>query len=92
MSSDTGQKLRCEPEECGPAAEEHADETKKHPLSVWTSLAPGDVVSLLAFDGKEVVGTIESKTGDGSIIWIRDNLNERKLFHFRECNSVRVAD
>lgn len=63
---------------------------KKHPLSTWTSLAPGDVVSLRSLGGREYVGTIESKTRDGLIIWIRDNLNERRLFHFRECNSVRV--
>lgn len=65
---------------------------KRHPMSVWTSLAPGNVVSLSVLDSEEFVGTVESKTSDGLIIWMRDNLNERKLFHFRECESVRVIN
>lgn len=59
-------------------------------MSVWTSLAPGDVVSLLFLDSEKFVGTVESKTDDGLIIWIRDNLNGRKLFHFQECRFIRV--
>ena len=72
------------------AAGEHSDEVTKHPLSIWTSLAPGDVVAFLAL-GMECVGTVESKTSDGLIVWLRDDLNERKVFHFRECESVRVV-
>ncbi|WAJ32996.1 hypothetical protein OUO20_18360 [Arthrobacter sp. FX8] len=79
-----------EQQQCDPAAGEHHKEVKKHPLSIWTSLVPGDVVAILALEGAECVGTVESKTNDGLIIWIRDALNERKLFHSRECDSVRV--
>lgn len=65
-------------------------ERPKHPLAIWTGLAPGDVVSIQGLDTKDHIGTIESKTSDGLIIWIRDDLNERKLFHFRQCRSVRL--
>lgn len=66
------------------------EEAERHPLLIWTSLRPGDVVSLQRTDDQGCVGTIESKTSDGLIIWVRDELNERRFFHFRECHSVRV--
>lgn len=79
-----------EPREYDLAKDNHYEEAEKHPLSIWTSLAPGDVVSLQGSDTQDYVGTVETKTSDGLIIWIRDELNERRLVHFRECQSVRV--
>lgn len=64
--------------------------TEMHPLSMWTSLGPGDVVYLRGPGIQDFVGTVESRTRDGLIIWIRDDLNERRAFHFRECESVGV--
>lgn len=61
-----------------------------HPLLIWTSLAPGDVVSLRGPGNQVYIGTVESRTIDGLIIWMRDDLNDRKAFHFREFQSVRV--
>lgn len=78
-----------EPREYDLAKDKNFEEADKHPLSIWTSLSPGDVVSLQGTDAQDHLGTIETKTSDGLIIWIRDELNERKLFHFRECQSVR---
>lgn len=78
------------PREYDLAKDNHNEEAEKHPLVSWTSLAPGDVVSLQGTDTKDYVGTVETKTSDGLMIWIRDELNERKLVHFRECRSVRV--
>lgn len=72
------------------AEEEHDEGVEKHPLVIWTSLNPGDLVSLRGLDIRDFVGTVESRTSDGLIIWIRDDLNERRLFHFRECQSIRV--
>ncbi|MBT8163177.1 MULTISPECIES: hypothetical protein [Arthrobacter] len=66
------------------------EEMEQHPLSIWTRLAPGGVVSFRALGGQDYVGTVESKTSNGLIIWIRDDLNERRIFHFSECQSVRV--
>lgn len=80
-----------EPQQCDAAEEEGNREVEEHPLSIWTSLAPGDVVSLQGIDARGYGGVVESKTGDGLIIWIRDELNERRLFHFRDCQSVRVV-
>lgn len=73
-----------------PIEEQQQEEVEKHPLSIWTSLAPGDVVSVRVPKIGDCIGTVESKTSDGLIIWIRDDLNERRLFHFRDCRSVRL--
>ena len=70
--------------------EQHQAEMEKHPLWVWTSLRPGDVVSLRWLDTQDCVGTVEARTSDGLYIWIRDDLNERRLFQFHECQFVRV--
>jgi hypothetical protein len=61
-----------------------------HPLLIWTSIMPGDVVALRVAGNQDYVGIVESSTNDGLIIWIRDDLNERRLFHFRDCQSVRL--
>lgn len=80
-----------EPREYDLAKDKHFKDAEKHPLSVWTSLAPGDVVSLRRTDTQTThVGTVETKTSDGLVIIIRDELNVRRLFHFRDCQSVRV--
>jgi hypothetical protein len=63
---------------------------EKHALLIWTALAPGDVVSIGVPKAGDCVGTVESRTSDGLIIWIRDDLNERRLFHFHDCQSVRL--
>jgi hypothetical protein len=68
----------------GPKAEQQNDDGKKHSLMVWTGLNRGDVVSLRTLANRFHVGTVEERTNDGLIIWIRDELNERKLFHFRD--------
>ena len=81
-----------EPQQGDPYLVEEQDheEVEKHPLLIWTSLSPGDVVSLRWLGSQECVGTVESRTSDGLIIWLRDDLNARRLFHFRECQSVCV--
>jgi hypothetical protein len=67
------------------------EEVEKHPLLTWTCLGPGDVVSFReATTGQWIVGSMESKTGDGLIIWIRDDLNDRRAFHFHDCESVQL--
>jgi hypothetical protein len=70
--------------------EEQQEEVEKHPLVIWTEFVSGDIVSLRVHKIGDCVGTVESKTGDGLIIWIRDDMNERKLFHFRDCQTVRL--
>ncbi|MET3368469.1 UNVERIFIED_CONTAM: hypothetical protein ABIE34_001709 [Jeotgalibacillus campisalis] len=62
----------------------------ERPLSIWTSLTPGEVVSIQGHESQDYVGVFESRTDDGLIIWIRDALNERKMLHFREIRSVRL--
>jgi hypothetical protein len=75
-------------EEGDPKADPRRDENAKHPLLIWTELDSGDVVSVRTLGNRGYVGTVEEKTKDGLIIWIRDELNERKLIHFRDCVSV----
>jgi hypothetical protein len=67
------------------------EEVEKHPLLTWTGFSPGDVVSFQeARTGQWVVGSVESKTCDGLIIWIRDDLNDRRAFHFHDCESIQL--
>lgn len=67
------------------------EEIEKHPLLTWTGLGPGDVVSFQeARTGQWVTGSVASKTRDGLIIWIRDDLNDRRAFHFHDCESVQL--
>lgn len=70
-------------------AEQGYDEVEKHPLMIWTGLTRGDLVSLHAPGTGEYVGTVECRTSDGLIIWIRDALNDRRLFHYNDCHAVR---
>ena len=70
--------------------EDQQNEVENHPLVIWTRLAPGNVVLLRAPDIGDRIGMVESKTSDGLIIWIRDSLNERKLFHFHDCRSFQL--
>jgi hypothetical protein len=75
-----------------PPLEEHRQEdAEKHPLLIWAGIRPGDVVSLRVPGPRDYVGTVESMTTDGHIIWIRDNLNERRLFHFRDIEFVGLV-
>jgi hypothetical protein len=69
------------------AVEGQQDDVEQHPLLIWTSLRTGDVVSL-SVPTQEYVGAVGCTTSDGLIIWIGDDLNERNLFHFRDCQSV----
>ena len=86
------------PKELGVTQEEHPlhvrqwqpNEAEKHPLLIWTGLAPGDFVALRANDAQNYVGMVESKTSDGLMIWMRDEMNERRLFHFQDCWSVQL--
>jgi hypothetical protein len=66
------------------------DKVEKRALSIWAGLGPGDVVSLRVPEARDYTGTVECSTNDGLIIWIRDDLHERRLFHFRDCRSFAV--
>lgn len=44
------------------AKDKHHEDAERHPLSIWTRLAPGDVVSLQGTDTQDYVGTVETKT------------------------------
>ena len=65
---------------------------EKHPLQIWTSLRPGDTVAITGPDRQKYQGTVETGTEDGLVIWIRTNLNERKMFHFHHVNTVQIID
>lgn len=86
------------PKELGVTQEEYPlhfrewqpNESEKHPLLIWTGLAPGDIVSLRANNAQNYVGMVESKTSDGQVIWMRDEINERRLFHFEDCWYVQL--
>lgn len=72
--------------------EEQQHQEGAHPLLIWTGLTIGDVVSIRGLGIQDCVGTVDSRTSDGLIIWIRNDLNERRVFHFHECHFVRVLN
>lgn len=69
---------------------EPLDMGEKHPLLIWTGLQPGDIVVLRSSNMQMYVGTVEIGTKDGLNIWVRTELNERKIIHFRDCESVQI--
>lgn len=74
---------------CG--LDEAIPEPEKEPVMPWRLLSPGDVVSLeVATTGQQITGSVDARTADGLIIWIRDELNDRKAYHFEDCLSVRL--
>lgn len=66
------------------------DHTERHPLLIWTDLSPGDVVAVRTPNAADSVRTVDTRTDDGLIIWARDDLNDRKMYHFHECQVVRL--
>lgn len=59
--------------------------------AAWVGFRPGEIVSLQdATTRQHIVGAVETKTDDGLIIWIRDDLNDRKAYHFDDCLSARA--
>ena len=47
-------------------------------------------MALRTLGNRDHVGVVDERTNDGLIIWIRDDLNEKRLFHFHDCQSVRL--
>lgn len=60
-------------------------------LQTWAGLIPGDTVIVEVPPARGYVGTVECISDDGLIIWMRDELNERKLFHVLDCRSMRLV-
>lgn len=65
---------------------------KEHPMSLWTRAAPGDMLVITRAGLPNVAGVIECRTGDGLIMWIRDELNDRQMIHFRDCCSIVLVE
>lgn len=59
------------------------------PESAFEALQPGDLVALHGA-GVGSRTTVEDRTQDGCMIWVRNEFNERKLVHFEDCMRVRV--
>lgn len=71
------------------AARLHQDSANRH--VDWVGLRPGDLVVLEDFKRQKHVGTVEGRTSDGLIIWIRTDLNERRMFHIHDCQSMQLV-
>ena len=64
----------------------------RHPLLAWTFLRPGATVALQLRKGQKLIGIVETGTPDGLVIWIRTELNERRMVHLHDCASVQILD
>ena len=59
--------------------------TKSQDLKTqWRTAKRGDYVALWKGATLFQAGTIEDRTADGTIIWIRDDLGYRRAFHIAE--------
>ncbi|BAS18544.1 hypothetical protein AHiyo8_pI68480 (plasmid) [Arthrobacter sp. Hiyo8] len=60
-------------------------------MSIWTSLEPGDVVTLSLQGYEHHRGTVDDRTADGRTIWVIDRLEGRRLFHIDDGYDLRVG-
>lgn len=70
-----------------------ADVNSRTEHSHWpASLELGTYVLLSKAREHTYGGIAEDTTTDGTIIWIRTDLNERKLFHFQDGYSAQIIN
>jgi hypothetical protein len=60
--------------------------------SVWRSLKRGDVLTLSHQGIQCCHGFIEDQTADGLIIWVKDHLGDRRLFHLEDEYELEISD
>ncbi|UVJ39897.1 hypothetical protein [Arthrobacter sp. CJ23] len=51
---------------------------------MWTSLQPGDIVTLYRRGVRCHRGTVDEQTEDGRTIWVIDGIGDRRLFHIED--------
>lgn len=56
-------------------------------VPTWDTVQAGDFV-VLHRRGITSSATVEDRTHDGKIIWVRNALNERLLIHIEDCDAV----
>lgn len=55
--------------------------SRSNRASVWTSLEPGDLVTLGRQGFAHYSGRVDERTADGRTIWVIDRIGDRRLFH-----------
>jgi hypothetical protein len=48
---------------------------------MWSSLEPGDLVTLGRQGYEHYSGRVDERTADGRTIWVIDRIGDRQLFH-----------
>lgn len=51
------------------------------PCDDWASLQPGNKIIVQNYPGDWATAVVEGRTADGDVIWVRDNLNDRRLLY-----------
>jgi hypothetical protein len=59
--------------------------------STWTSLEPGDLVTLGREGLEHHSGRVDERTADGRTIWVIDRIGERRLFHIDDDYDLSLA-
>jgi hypothetical protein len=49
--------------------------------TMWSSLEPGDLVTLGRQGFDHYSGRVDERTADGRTIWVVDHIGDRRLFH-----------
>lgn len=58
---------------------------------MWTSLQRGDVIAL-CWQGVECSkGSIDERTEDGRMIWVTDQIGDRRVFHVEDDYDLLVS-
>jgi hypothetical protein len=59
--------------------------------SLWKSLLPGDVITILDAGTVVCSGYIEDRTENGTVIWIMEKIGGRRLFHIDDEYDFEVS-
>nr|QKY82454.1 hypothetical protein [Arthrobacter sp. IN13] len=57
----------------------------------WTSLLPGDIITLLDSGNRVCDGFVDDRTDDGTVIWVVDVIGGRRLFHIDDGVDFEVS-
>jgi hypothetical protein len=60
-------------------------------VSKWMSLQRGDVITLSRLGVECHRGSIEERTEDGRMIWVTDQIGDRRLFHVEDDYDLLIS-
>ena len=59
--------------------------------SGWDSVQVGDKVQVVGSGRPQYIGLVDARTSDGTIIWVHDPIDGRRLFHIQDGYELQPA-